>query len=147
MKRFALALLLLTACKGADGVAGPPGPAGPTGPPGPAGATGVAGLPGPAGPQGQPGAGIRLNYVGLIGANRGAVQLLPAAVGTDPTKPPALACYITDSLTAATVVWLKVEDGYSTVSPFCGLVFADGRWTAVLTRAVAGYYAAFVVVY
>jgi hypothetical protein len=88
-----------------------------------------------------------LNYIAFIGTNRAAVQALPAAAGTDPTKPPAIACYTTDSLSSDPVVWLRVDDGYTSTSMFCGLVFSDGVWSVVLSRGIPGYWAAFVVLY
>ena len=47
------AVVLLSACQGAEGPVGPAGPAGPPGPEGPQGPAGKAGPAGPAGPQGE----------------------------------------------------------------------------------------------
>lgn len=146
MRRITLAatLLVLAACAGDQGPMGPPGPTGPPGPQGPQGPAGVQGLPGPAGPPGQAGPGTRLNYVVPIGTNGTAGQLLPPAAGTDINRPPALACY-TGSVTSPS--WLKVADGFSSTSTYCGLVFGSGQWTVVLNQGIPGWLAAFVVVY
>lgn len=130
--------------QGPAGPQGPEGPQGPTGPQGPEGPAGVAGLPGP---QGEAGAGKRLNYLAVIGASRSVVQALPAEVGSEATKPPSVACYMTSDLSASPLAWLRVADGYSLLAPYCGLVFGNGTWNIVLNQGVAGYWAAFVVIY
>jgi hypothetical protein len=111
------------------------------GPLGPQGPQGVQGLPGPQGVPGATGAsgpGTRLNFTALLSSTGGASQELPAAVGTDAGRPPAVACYITNGSTP--VVWLQVSYSTSTTTPSCGLVF-DAE------RAPASWLAAFVVVF
>jgi hypothetical protein len=83
-----------------------------------------------------------------IDASGRAEVVLPVAVGTNSQSPPALACYTTSSVTAANIAWLAVSDGYTTsTTSFCAMVFRDGRWNAVLSRGIANWFAAFVVVY
>lgn len=144
-------LLFAAGCKGADGPTGPTGPAGPggpTGPTGPQGPPGVAGLPGPAGPTGPagtPGPGTRLNYAVIVKPDSTAFQTLPAAAGTDATKPPALACYVSVSGTGG---WFAVSDGYTvTTTPYCHLSFTGGVYVAQMFQATPGYTAAFVVIF
>jgi hypothetical protein len=122
-----LVLVVLTACAGAEGATGPAGPQG---------------------PQGQPGAagpGTRVSFSVTIAANRTATATLPTAIGTDPLKPPVLACYTTQ--TPADGVWLAVNDGYSGTSPYCAAVLTGGVWTARLVQGTVGWTALFVVVY
>jgi len=152
-------ILVVAGCKGADGATGPQGPAGPAGPQGPTGATGpqgpagvqgVAGLPGPQGPAGPsgpqgPAGTTRLNYAVVINAAGAAGVTLPAAVGTDPNRPPLFACYITSGMTP--VVWLSVSDGYSLTSSFCAATFLNGTWGVGINRSIPGYIAGFVIVY
>ena len=136
MKRlagFALVLAATIGCKGADGATGPAGPTGPQGP---------AGLPGPAGAQGI----TRLNFMVAVGASGGVSVPLPAAAGTDPTKPPALACYLWDGATP--VVWLVIAGPHGGTNATCQLAFAAGVWNAQVVKApTPGWTAAFVVVY
>jgi len=150
MKRSILAamVLLVTACEGAVGPMGPAGPQGSTGAQGtqgPQGPQGPQGLPGPAGPQGPGGPGTRLNYIVQVASDGRARLTLPAAVGTDPTRPPSLACYVTDP--TGPVVWIVVSDAFSTTSPWCYVGMTGGVWQAVMTQAPVGWVAAFVVVY
>jgi hypothetical protein len=132
-------LLFFLALAGCEGPMGPQGPAGPAGAPG---QQGVPGLPGPAGPPGQK----RLNLIVPIGSSGSASIGLPVAAGSDASKPPALACYTSAT---ASGPWLSVSDGWSSTTPYCGLSFnaQAGVWTAVLNQGVAGWQAAFVVVY
>jgi len=134
-----LLLCSLCACKGADGATGP---AGPQGPQGPAGPQGVQGLPGPAGAGGT----TRITATATIGSTGGASVVLPLAAGTDINRPPSLACYMGSTTSP---VWLSVAGAPpgSTTTAFCGLVFGNGGWSAVLTQGVPGWIAAFVVVY
>jgi len=136
MRRSSLAFVLALAVAACEG---PVGPEGPQGPPGP---QGVQGLPGPAGLSGP---GTRANYVVRISSTGDAVQALPTAAGSDPARPPGLACYTSD---APNGVWLNFSDGNTTASRNCGLVLGtSGTWNAVLIGGIPGWYAAFVVVY
>lgn len=56
-----------------------------------------------------------------------------------------MTCYISSSPTSG--VWLAVASAPSSTYPYCGLLFSNGRFTAVMSQAPAGYAAAFVVVY
>ena len=133
---------VVVGCKGADGATGPAGPAGPTGAAGAQGPAGVAGLPGPAGAQGI----TRLNFTVAVGPNGGVSLPLPVAVGTDPTKPPALVCYLTSGATP--VVWLIIAGPHGGSNATCQLAFAAGVWNAQIVNApTPGWTAAFVVVY
>jgi len=116
------------------------GPQGLVGPEGPQGPVGAQGLPGPVGP------GInRLVLTGQLDANGEIALALPPAVGTNPSSPPLVACYTTDTLSSG--VWLAVNDGWSATTAYCGLVFENGVWNAVLVQGAPGWYAAFVVAY
>jgi hypothetical protein len=55
-----------------------------------------------------------------------------------------MACYTTSG---TSTVWLAVNDGWSTTSTYCALVFSGGVWNAVMNNGIAGWTAAFVVVY
>jgi hypothetical protein len=152
MRKIArLLLIVVAACQGPEGPMGPAGPAGPqgptgqTGPQGPTGPQGLQGLPGPVGPAGNPGPGTRLNLVATPNTSGFAAVALPAAAGTDPAKPPAMACYITHATIAG--IWLAVNDGYSSTTEYCALVFANGVWNASMDNMLAGWTAAFVIVY
>ncbi len=145
----------LAGCEGAAGPTGPPGVSGPQGPPGPAGPAGPAGpqgpagangLPGPVGPAGPAGVGTRVVITAAINSDGGAVASLPLAAGTSQNNPPSLACYIGQ---VGGTVWLSVSDGYTIgTTTFCGLVFDQGRFRAVMSRGpTPGWVAAFVVVY
>lgn len=146
---------------GAQGQSGPQGPAGPqglpgvAGLPGPTGATGATGATGPAGPQGPQGVPgtpgtsgspslTRLNYVVPLSTTGSASQALPAAAGTA-TNPPLIACYTAEA--TLPTIWLAVNDGWSTNSTYCGLVFNNGVWNVVMSRGLSGWLAAFIVVY
>lgn len=129
----------LTGSQGPTGPEGPTGPAGPQGPTGPQGPPGAAGLPGPAG------AGTKVVFTATVQSNGDAAAVLPAAVGTDVSKPPAMACYIGQP---GGTVWLAISDGANTsTSRYCGLVFLSGVFNAVMVNAPAGWIAAFVIVY
>ncbi len=139
---IALIVAAITACTGADGATGPAGPAGPAGPTGPQGPPGVAGLPGPQGAQGI----TRLNFSVAIGPTGGVSLPLPAAVGTDASRPPALACYLTDG--TLPVVWQSVAGPHGGANASCQLAFAAGVWNAQISNSpVPGWIAGFVVVY
>ena len=118
---------LLVACAGKEGPTGPVGPAGPKG------------------DQGLPGPGQHLMVTAPANGTGGASVALPAAVGTDPTSPPAMSCYLTNN--PASGVWISVGDGYSATSPYCGLVFGSGVWHAVMVHVPSGYTAGFAIVY
>ena len=75
---FALFMVTLTGCAGADGLTGPAGPAGPAGVPGPAGDDGAAGLDGAAGVAGVNGLDGANGVNGLDGADG-----LDGAIGLD----------------------------------------------------------------
>lgn len=103
---------------------------------------GPQGLPGPAGPPGQ----TRLNLTATVGANGTATVTLPAAAGSDPARPPAVACYISSN--PATGVWVAVNDGYWIPdTPWYGMGLAGGIWRVTVHDAPVGWTAAFVVVY
>jgi len=114
-------LLFVFAC------AGDQGPAGPTGP---QGATGTQGLPGPAGADGA------VNRVEVSGISNGTIWpgaaltlALPAVVGTDPTKPPAVAAYITSNPSSG--LWLAIADGFDSnpaATTYFRLRFLNGVW-------------------
>ncbi len=148
MRRLLAGLALaLVACAGKDGASGPTGPQGPpgtqgaTGPQGPAGTNG---LPGPAGTNGT--SATRLVLTAVAGASRAASAFAPPAAGTDPTKPPAMACYMTSDPSGGT--WLSVA-GSETTGPYCGLAFSTtrGAWTAVMLQIPVGWTAAFILAY
>jgi hypothetical protein len=84
-------------------------------------------------------------YATVNGSGSASVAL-PAAAGTDSTKPPAMSCYLTSGSSG---VWLAVA-GIPTsdsVDPYCGLVFSSGVFHGVMAQAPVGWIAAFVVVY
>lgn len=128
----ALCLSVLAACAGKEGAAGPMGPQGPPGPAGP-GATKLV-ITAPAA------------YSSTTGYYYAAATL-PAAVGTDPTRPPALDCYMTNSASSGN--WLAIGGGSSgAYDTYCGAVLNGGTWTAIMSRMPAlGWTAAFVVSY
>jgi hypothetical protein len=82
---------------------------------------------------------------GVAGASGGVAIPLPAAVGTNPSSPPALSCYTTDNPSSG--VWVAVADGWSATSTFCGLVFSGGVWNAVMVNMDVGWTAGFIVIY
>jgi hypothetical protein len=138
---------------GHTGPAGPTGPTGPTGPGGPQGTPGLqgpAGAPGPAGPPGAPGQGItKLVYIGVPVLENGVYTfraVLPAAVGTDQTRPPYLACYYVQNPTDGTG-WVLVADGGAAGSPRCGVRFVSGVWNALMSFAPQNYTIALVILY
>lgn len=144
---IAIALLLAAACKGPEGPTGPAGPQGPqgqVGPQGPAGPVGPIGPTGPAGPQGP--AGTTLSVVRQAPSAGGQVSsgALPAAVGIDPAKPPAMACYISNFQTGP---WFAVSDGFSTTSPYCWAIFQNGAWNAVMENVPGLAWVAWIIVY
>ena len=155
--RLLIPALIFAACKGEMGPAGPTGPAGPqggqgpqgtagsTGPTGPAGPAGAQGLPGPAGSNGS---GTKIVVTGTVDATGSAIVQLPAAVGSDPTKPPLMACYIGSPVTG---IWVSVSNGFSSTLPFCEVNFNNGSWLAsmlnVVPYATVGSTAAFVIIY
>lgn len=130
-----VSLVVLLGCKGPEGATGPAGPQGPQGLQGPAG---------PTGPQGT----TRLTYViQRTQSTAGTVDsgALPAAAGTDPAKPPVLACYVAEFQTGP---WISVNDGFtSSGTPWCYLIFQQGSWRAAMTNVSPGWWAAFVIVY
>ena len=128
---------LMIACKG------PEGPAGPAGPQGPTGATGAQGPTGPAGPPGT----TKLILTKQVPAAGGQVSSgsLPVAVGTDPAKPPAVSCYYSQFQTGP---WNQLADGdFSSVDPYCWIVFQNGSWNAVAENMPGGWWIAWVIVY
>src|SRR5262245_60959664 len=114
MRRLLAVALLSLACRGPEG---PAGPAGPVGPQGPAGPQGAQGLPGPPGPAGT----TRLVLTGVADANGRVLFGLPTFVGSDPNRPPAMACY--EHGPSSPTDWLTVTDGYSSATSVCGLAF------------------------
>jgi hypothetical protein len=142
-----LALFLVAACKGADGATGPAGPTGQQGPQGPAGPSGPQGPTGPQGLPGPPGAaGTPHFFIATIGTSGGTAVGLPAAAGTNPNQPPAMACYIGNpSLFPG--AWLSVAGTPASVGAFCGAVFGAGSWGATMNQAPVGWTAVWVVVY
>lgn len=126
-------VVVVASCRGAEG---PAGPQGATGPMGPAGPTGPQGLPAP----GKLNYTIRLNSVGE------AVQILPADLGADPSRPPSMTCWLAETNTSG--VWIPVSDGFtSTNRTACGLVLDAGRWNAALLRGVPNWFVSFVITY
>lgn len=81
----------------------------------------------------------------LIDADGNVSVALPAAVGSNPASPPALACYTTD--VPANGVWLSVSDGWSATTAYCGIVFSGGVWNVVHLQGTPGWTAAWVVTY
>jgi hypothetical protein len=142
MKRWGIifAAALLAACAGKDGAQGP------TGPQGPQGIAGVQGLPGPAGTNGSANK-ITVTGVATVSSSGviGTAVALPSSVGADPTHPPEMSCYTTN--VASSGAWLAVAGTPSTTGPYCGLVFGNGTWNAVMNQMALGWTAAFVVVY
>lgn len=128
-KLFLLQVLLVVgvvSCKGPEGPAGPAGPQGPQGPqglPGAPGRDGVANrlvVTASAEPTGDGGYGVSTT--------------LPAVVGTDPAKPPAMSCYLRF---VGSTTWFAVafdSDIYNSDQVFalmaCGLTFTNGAWVA-----------------
>ena len=111
------ALVVVTACKGADGAAGPAGAQGPAGPQGPAGLANVA------------------NFTGI--ATSASIDLaLPA--GATATNLPTFTCYISS---APTGPWIVVPFSTATGAPICGVVVrADGIVEVRLRNWLAGWY-------
>lgn len=155
--RVALPLIVFAACTGKEGPAGPTGPQGVAGPTGSTGATGATGATGPAGPTGAAGlpgpagaagSGTRLVVTATINGTGGAVVTLPAAVGSDPTSPPLMACYIGSPTTG---IWVSVNNGFSASLPYCELALNSGVWLAEIVNAVpyasVGSTVAFVIMY
>lgn len=139
-----LCFLVVTACKGPEGPAGPAGPQGPIGPQGP---VGPQGLPGPAGPVGT----TKVVLMASPNTSTGiATVSLPAALGTDPNKPPAVSCY-EGNPTQFPGVWIAVNDGYTDGgTPWCVVQFtAATGWVASMHEMATdpGWVAAFVVIY
>ena len=130
MRRLLIGLVLAMACAGKEGAAGPTGPAGPQGPPG-AGATKIV----------LTGTAVYSSTSGTYGV---AIPM-PAAAGTDPTRPPAMDCYQTD--VPANGVWIAVAGVSSSTNSYCGAVYSGGVWNAVMTRMPPGWTAAFVIAY
>ena len=132
MRRVMIALVfMLAGCEGA---------AGPTGPQGPTGAQGAQGA------QGDPGVVNRLMMTGVPDTDGTVEVFFPESVGTSPSQPPALDCYVSSDPSSG--IWIAVNDGYwVTDSPWCALGFASGRWGAVMVNVPIGWTAAFVVVY
>lgn len=137
-----LALLIAVGCKGPEGPVGPAGPSGQQGAQGPAGPPGAQGLPGPAGA-----AGTRVVVTAIANSSGNAVAALPAGVGSDPTKPPTMSCYETD--TPATGTWLSVAGTPGATGSFCAAVFNTTTrvWNATMLQMPSGWTAAFVVVF
>jgi hypothetical protein len=139
-------VLALPACKGAEGPMGPAGPQGQQGAQGPTGPQGPQGLPGPAGASGGTAHTFTAVAVASSVAPPGAANVtLPTAAGTDPTKPPPVACY--EASNPSDGVWLAVGSTSSSFYPYCGLVFAGGHWSADILQMPVGWTAAFVVIY
>ncbi len=128
------AVISLAACAGKEGAAGPMGPTGPQG---------------PVGPIGPGTTKIILTAPATYSASSGyygAVAVLPAAAGTNPTQPPAVDCYMASAPSSG--VWLAVGGGTTgTYVTFCGVVYGNGAWSAVMSRMPSGWTAAFVVAY
>jgi hypothetical protein len=149
-----LLVMSVLACAGKDGATGPMGPQGPQGPQGAGGPAGPQGPVGPAGAQGLPGpagAGTtKVVYIGqtyLLTTNNtyASSVALPAAVGADPTKPPAVACYLNSPNFPGN--WVAVAGGSGTL-PFCGVVLDAGVWYAAMNNIPASTWtAAFVLAY
>lgn len=122
---FLLLIAVLVACEGPVGPQGPEGPAGPQGPQGP-------------GPQ-------RLTFIVRANSLGNASQVLPAIVGTDPNRAPALICLTSDQPTGSP--WLLVA--FDDVGAACGVVFSTttNTWTAVMIGTAANWYAQFIVIF
>jgi hypothetical protein len=134
MRRVAISLITVVMLAACGGEAGPVGPAGPPGPQGP---------PGPAGPSG---ASSRFTGTGQIGSSGSATRTLPSDISS--SSLPALACYITNSISGSTVAWLAVSDGSSSTSPFCGIgQLSNGTLAVTILNVPVGWYYYFVVVY
>ena len=126
-----LTVVTLAACGGEAGPMGPQGPAGPQGPPGPAGPSGAS---------------TRFTGTGQIGSSGSASRALPSEASS--SSLPALACYITNSISGSTVTWLSVADGSSSTSPACGLGrLSTGGLAVAIVNVPVGWYYYFVVVY
>lgn len=121
--RFGLLFWLATGCTGSDGLVGP------TGPPG---------------PEGQAGPGTRLVIIATVGPNNTISRDLPVEAGSSINDPPLLACYIRPETSNT---WVVVADGFGLSQPYCVLEFANGRFTATIRQAPAGWLVAFVVIY
>ncbi len=111
------ALLLLTACAGADGPVGPAGPIGPTGPTGAPGATGATGPTGPTGPQGPSGVVNRIESSGVFDLSGSFALPLPASAVAN-GKLPFVACWV--SIDGRT--WVSVAQTPTTNDDvYCGV--------------------------
>lgn len=100
---------------------------------------------GPMGPPGLDGESYRLMVTAIADVDGDASVTLPAYVGVDPTRPPAVTCYETAS--AASGAWLVVGDGYSTTSSYCAVTFVTGRWVVSMHSMTPGWTAGWVVSY
>jgi hypothetical protein len=114
--------LLLAACEGPMGPQGPIGPAGPQGPP----------------PQ-------RQQFIVQANSLGDATFNLPASVGTDRNRPPAIICLTASSQTSGTWLLVSTDD----VTAKCGLTFntTTNTWTAVMLDTAPGWYALFIVIF
>ena len=115
-----LAIVAVVGCKGAEGPMGPAGPAGPSGP------------------------GTKLLLTAPVLSDGRASVALPAAAGSDRTKPPGLTCYVGDPSAGS---WVAIASTPSSTYPYCGLAFSADHFVANVFYAPAGLTAAFVVVY
>lgn len=88
---------------------------------------------------------MRIVLTAIVGSDGRAFAQLPVEAGTDPVKPPAMACYLSDLVEP--VAWLVVAFSSSTSFPSCGLAFSNGSFRAAMIDAPVGWTAAFVVVY
>lgn len=123
---LALALVVATACKGADGAAGPQGPQGPVG---------------PQGPQGESGNGARIVFSGIVDANGEAARQLPPEAGSTASLP-VLSCYLSDD--GQTWLTVAVDTNSGTA---CAIGAAGNGLAAVMIGAPPGWRYQFVVVY
>lgn len=100
---------------------------------------------GPMGPPGQDGDSYRLMVTAIADVAGDASSTLPGYVGVNPTQPPAVACYETESPAGGT--WFVVADGFSTTSSYCVVSFIAGRWVVSMHAMAPGWTAGWVVSY
>ena len=134
--------LALVACEGKVGPAGPTGPQGVQGAPGATGAQGPQGIPGPAGTAGL---SNRQDFSGTVGANGGAVALLPMSSVAN-GKLPAVSCYESPGTANANgfLIWYAVNQSvYGTTegNSACTILISEqgGQPGIVLVNSIPGW--------
>lgn len=83
--------------------------------------------------------------LGIAGSDGYISVALPSGVGADPSKPPAVYCYVTINMSSG--VWLAVAGTPSTTGPYCSVVYSLGVWSAAMRQVPTDWTAAFVTYY